>query len=243
MARLKAASVFSLIALILGLALLGQSLMGNNETVNCVSGELSSAVTCVFPNPVTIQNHVHGVALVSINGEGPTRLVNGSVIASVVTYMPFTQRVFFNNESQLVFNIFNPVGKWVNITLPGECRLTLNVTVLGSGYVSITALSNNKTVAYTPYTYSLVATITANDDLDIYVKPAIPLSCPCINTVVFVSINGTCTRVYIPTVEAVAYIGKAQVNWVLLMISIILISASSVVSLINAFMNTTRHGP
>jgi hypothetical protein len=243
MARLKAASVVSLITLVLGLALLGQSLTGSNETVNCVSGELGGAVTCVFPSPVTIQNYVHGAALVSINGGSPTRLVNGSVIASVITYMPFTQRVFLNNESQLVFNIFNPVGKWVNITLPGECHLTLNVTVLGSGYVSITALSNNKTVVYTPYTYSLITTITASDDLDIYVKPAIPLSCPCINTLVFVSINGTCTRAYTPTVEAVAYIGRAQVNWALLIISAILISASSVVSLINAFVNVTRHGP
>ncbi|KUO92959.1 MAG: hypothetical protein RXN89_03860 [Vulcanisaeta sp.] len=229
----------ALITLVTGLLLLPQSLTGNGETIVCINGTLSGMRTCVFPGYVTITNYVHGDALVSINGGGPTPLANGSVIAHVITYIPVIKHLVLSNRSQVIFDIFNPTGKWVNITLPGKCFLTLNVTILGSGYISVTAISNNGTITYTPYTYSLVTNTVANNDLDIYVKPAIPLSCPCINTITVVSINGTCTETNTAIIEAVAHINKVKINWALLIISVVLISLSAIILVINTALS--RH--
>ncbi|MFP3296460.1 MAG: hypothetical protein RXN78_02620 [Vulcanisaeta sp.] len=232
--------IIALVVLILGLVLFSQSLAGKGEVIDCVNGKLNSVKTCVLPGYVTITNYVHGNALVSINGGSPVRLTNGSIIARDITYIPLIRYVSFSNKSQVIFNIFNPTGKWINITLPGECLLTLNVTILGSGYISITALSNNRTMVYTPYTYSLLTNTVANNDLNIYIKPAIPLSCPCINTITIVSINGTCSEISTATIEAMAYVSRTQINWVLLMISVVLMSMSTIILIINAVTVLSR---
>ncbi|WP_054853596.1 hypothetical protein [Vulcanisaeta distributa] len=198
--------IISLILLIISLVLLVIPVsQGAVITYTCVNGELRGNTTCVFPRAVEINNSVIGNVLVSINNGQPERLNNGSVVAREITLIPVASYVRVSNESQVVINIYNPTSKWVNITLPGSCILTVNATILGSGYVSITVLSNGKVIDYTPYTYSLFITTYANNSINILIKPAVPLSCPCINTIVNVLVNGACIEHGNAIVSSIAY--------------------------------------
>ncbi len=220
-------TIIALILAITGASLLPLSIGSKSMTQVCIDGVLNNNVTCVFPGYAAIKNMIYGNALISIDGNEPVPLSNGSVIAHKVTYMPISKKIIVNNETQVTFNIFNPTSKWVNITLPGTCLLTINVTLLGSGYVSITAISNNETVVHTPYTYSLLTIVVIKNDLDVLIRPAIPLSCPCINTITLVRINGTCIQQETPIVKAVAHVTLYNINMNLLLISIALIIASA----------------
>ncbi len=197
----------SLALLVIGILLLVISPgRGVVITYTCINGELRSNTTCVFPQAVEVSNYVIGNALISINNGQPEELVNGSVIAREITLAPVIEHINYVNETQVTFNIFNPTSKWVNLTLPGSCLLTVNATVLGSGYVSITVFSGGKVIDYTPYTYSLFITTQANDDINMLIKPAVPLSCPCIHTILIISINGTCTLRSNAFVRSIAHV-------------------------------------
>ncbi len=133
------------------------------------------------------------------------------------------------------------MSKWVNITLPGSCTLTINATVLGSGYVSITVLSDGRVIDYTPYTYSLFITTQADNNLDILIKPAVPLSCPCINTIVNILMNGTCIQRSNAIITSVAYIkGNNAVNNIHGMYTLILMLVSVIMLTISLILNTKR---
>lgn len=210
------------VILIISIVFLLMSTGSRNIEYICIDGELRGSRTCVLPGYAVIVNRVYGEALVSIDGGKPIPLGNGSIIAHMITYTPVMHVVNINNESQVMFNVLNPIPKWVNVSLPGECIVTMNVTILGSGYVSIMAITNNRTIAYTPYTYSLVLTIPATDNLSIFIKPAIILSCPCINTITLVRINGTCIRQSNAYIIATAHINEQHVDVPLLTSSLML---------------------
>ncbi len=236
----KYAEIASLALLIVSLILLvAPSNQGAIITYTCINGELKSNTTCIFPQVVKINNYVIGNALVSINNGQPERLSNGSIMAREITLMPAISYVRIINESQVTFNIYNPMSKWVNITLPGSCTLTINATVLGSGYVSITVLSDRRVIDYTPYTYSLFITTQADNNLDILIKPAVPLSCPpCIYTIVNILVNGTCIQRNNAIVTSIAYVeGNNTVNnahgvyaLILILASLIMLAASLILS-------------
>ncbi len=183
---------------------------GMLTTYTCINGELRDNTTCVFPQVVRINNYVIGNALVSVNNGQPEKLGNGSITAREITLIPMVNYVRIINQTQVIFNIYNPTSKWVNITLPGSCILTINTTILGSGYISITVLSNGRAVDYTPYTYSLYISTYANDSVNLLIKPAVPLSCPCINTIVNVSVNGTCVERNSAIITSIAYIKSSN---------------------------------
>ncbi|WP_054842444.1 hypothetical protein [Vulcanisaeta distributa] len=237
---IKYAEIISLALLIVSLILLViPSNQGVITTYTCINGELKSNTTCIFPQVVKINNYVIGSALVLINNGQPERLSNGSIIAREITLMPAVSYVRIINNSQVTFNIYNPTSKWVNITLPGSCILTINATILGSGYVSITVLSDGRIIDYTPYTYSLFTTTQADNNLDIIIKPAVPLSCPpCINTIVNILVNGTCIQRSNAIITSVAYVkGNNAVNnlhgmyaLILMLISLIMLTASLILS-------------
>ncbi|GAB6945773.1 hypothetical protein [Vulcanisaeta sp. JCM 14467] len=229
--------VASLALLTIGLILLVlPSNQGTLITYTCINGELRGNTTCVFPQAVKINNYVIGNALISINNGQPERLINGSITASKITLISVMRYIKVINETQVTFNIYNPVSKWVNITLPGSCTLTINATIIGSGYVSITVLSNGRVIDYTPYTYSLFITTQASDGLDIFIRPAVTLSCPCIHTIVNVVINGTCIKHGNAFVKSIAYIkggntvGNPYKSYALifLLLSLILLAVSLV---------------
>ncbi|GAB6946254.1 hypothetical protein JCM16161A_03840 [Vulcanisaeta sp. JCM 16161] len=229
--------VVSLLLLTVGLILLvippGQ---GEFITYTCMNGELRGNTTCVFPQAVRINNYVVGDALVSVNYGQPERLINGSIIAHEVMFIPVINYVKVFNQTQVMFNIYNPTSKWVNITLPGSCILTVNATILGSGYVSITVVSDGRVIAYTPYTYSLFTSTYANDSIDLLIKPAVPLSCPCINTIVNVVLNGTCierSNAFITSTARVSVSNTINTPYrtyalMLLLISLVIIAISIV---------------
>ena len=225
--------IVSLVLLTIGLILLVlPSNQGTLITYKCINGELRGNTTCIFPQAVKINNYVIGNALISINNGQPERLINGSITASEITLIPVMRYIKVINETQVTFNIYNPVSKWVNITLPGSCTLTVNATVIGSGYVSITVLSDGRVIDYTPYTYSLFITTQASNELDIFIRPAVPLSCPCIHTIVNVLINGTCIRPSRAFVTSIAYVRGGGMNpyrsfaLVFLLLSLVLLTVS-----------------
>ncbi|ADN51475.1 hypothetical protein [Vulcanisaeta distributa] len=238
----KYAEVISLALLIVSLILLVVPLIqGAIITYTCINGELKSNTTCIFPQVVKINNYVIGNALVSINNGQPERLSNGSIMAREITLMPAVNYVRIINESQVTFNIYNPMSKWVNITLPGSCTLTINATVLGSGYVSITVLSDRRVIDYTPYTYSLFITTQADNNLDILIKPAVPLSCPCINTIVNILVNGTCIQRNNAIVTSIAYVeSNNTVNNAHGVYALILILASLIMLATSLILSTRR---
>lgn len=231
--------IIALVLLVAGLILMNVSVSGNTFVkYTCMNGELRGNVTCVFPWDANVNNHVVGHALVSLDTGGVQELSNGTVIAKEITYIPLTSSFRIGNETQLLFNVYNSSSKWFNITLPGVCRVAINATIIGSGYVSITILDNGKIIDYTPYTYSLFTTTYANGSINILVKPAIILSCPCTNTLVVISVNGTCIRQYNATVVSTAYLTTHSSYYPYRVYAMLLLIASLavlIISLILAF--------
>lgn len=229
--------ITALVLLIAGLVLMNVSVGGNAFVkYTCMNGELRSNVTCVFPWDTDVSNYVIGRALVSLGTGGVQELNNGSIVTREITYIPLTSSLRISNETQLTFNVYNSSSKWFNITLPGVCRVTINATIIGSGYVSIMILDNSKIIDYTPYTYSLFTTTFANGNIDILVKPAIILSCPCTNSLVVISVNGSCIKRYNATVVSTAYLMTHSSYYPYRVYAMLLLIASLVVLIISSIL-------
>ncbi len=207
----------------------------NNVSVvamSCYSGVLSHEVTCEFPQVVEVVNRVRGAVLASINNGPFTQLGNTTVYAEVISYKPYVYpggTVKFSNTTVVQFSIDHPLGYWLNFTLPGTCDLSINATLQGGGYFYILVISNGSTIGFTPYTYSYYTTTHAVGSLDVLIKPAIPLACPCVVSLVTVNITGECTpnpQVGYAYLDSVAYVRYQGVNWDLLYTGVALTLAS-----------------